>query len=240
MKDLPVHHLVGAPNFRDLGGIPTLSGRMVKKGLLYRSDDLYDLREKDLQHLKHLGLRSVVDFRTRQEVRDLPDQVPSTVVSQYHLPIDAGRLMAEYNERRPTAATTTGIMLSVYRQLAHDFTDPYRKFFGILLNHDASPLLFHCTAGKDRTGLAAALFLYAVGAGREEVMRDYLASVPRLEFKYQAGIDYDEIWQPMFTVKAEYLNAALEVIANSFGGMDRYLEETLAVDRGELKRLYTE
>ncbi len=240
MADRPVLTLSGAPNFRDLGGIPTLSGRKVKTGLVYRSDDLYDLREKDLQYLKRLGLRSVVDFRTRQEARELPDRVPTTVANQYHLPIDAGRLMREFNERNPTAATTTGIMLSVYRQLAHDFTDAYRKFFEILLNLNAPPLLFHCTAGKDRTGLAAALFLSAVGASREEVLRDYLASVPRLASKYQEGIDYDEVWKPMFTVKAEYLDAALEVIANSFGGMDKYLGETLAVDREELKRIYTE
>ncbi len=232
--------LIGAPNFRDLGGIPTLSGRKVKPGLLYRSDDLYDLSEKDLQHLKHLGLRSVIDFRTPQEIRELPDRVPSTVVGQFDLPIDAGSLAGDFDDRHPTAASTTALMISVYRQLASDFTAPFKKFFRLLADQDKPPLLFHCTAGKDRTGMAAALFLSAVGASRDEVMRDYLLSAKRLELKYQAGIDYDEIWQPMFMVKPEYLNAALEVIANNFGGMDKYLKETLEVDVEALKRFYTE
>lgn len=230
----------GAPNLRDLGGYPAAGGRRVKWGLVYRSDDLYDLSDAGLDAVEPLGIRLVVDFRTRQEALLSPDRLPSTVRENVNLAIDAGRLMTHYYNETLNARKTRGIMISVYRALAAEFQPTYRDFFALLANPDNVPLLFHCTAGKDRTGFAAALFLSAVGVDREVILNDYLLSKECLKTKYVAGVDYDEATRPLFEVEAEFLQAAFDIIDGNYGGMQAYLENNLGVDLEYFREFFTE
>lgn len=230
----------GAPNLRDLGGYAAAGGKTVKWRTVYRSDDLYDLTDADLDVLSSLGIRLIVDFRTRHETLLSPDRLPSTARESVNIPIDAGKIMTRFREENLNAGKTRGIMISVYRDLAHDFQPAFRRFFELLADDANLPLLFHCTAGKDRTGFAAALFLTALGVQRETVMEDYLLSVVCLEKRYREGVDYDEVMRPLYRVEPEFLGAALDVVDSRFGGPENYLVNCLGVDIEAFRKRFTE
>lgn len=232
--------VAGAPNFRDLGGYEAADGKTVKWGMVFRSDDLSDLTFADMEVVASLGIRTVVDFRDRQEVLYSPDVLPKTVAKSVNIPIEAGRIMGSVGEGRLTRKRLTGVMISVYRALAHDFQPSFREFFGLLANPDGLPLLFHCTAGKDRTGFAAALFLSALGVDKKTIFDDYLLSNACLLEKYVAGVDYDEEMQPLYSVDAAFLNAAFDVIESGFGGVEKYLSDNLEVDIAHFRATFTE
>jgi protein-tyrosine phosphatase len=115
----------------------------------------------------------------------------------------------------------------------------YRELFALLSNPDNTPLLFHCSAGKDRTGLAAALVLHALGADRETVLEDYLASAEHLRRHYISHIETKPHIAPYMTVREDYLATGLVEI-EKYGGLDSYISHELKVDTEHLRKLYTE
>lgn len=230
----------GAPNLRDLGGYPAADGKIVKWGLVYRSDDLSDLTDSGVAALDTLGVRLVIDFRTRHEALLSPDRLPTTARESLNIPIDAGRVMSHFQDSDLNPAKTRAIMISVYRDLAHDFRHAFREFFRLLAVQDNLPLLFHCTAGKDRTGFAAAMLLTALGVDRETVIEDYLLSNRFLGEKYREGVDFDKTMKPLFVVSPEYICAALDVVDRQFDGPERYIEEQLGARLETLRNMFTE
>lgn len=229
-----------ALNFRDLGGYEAAGGRTVKWEMVFRSDDLSELNISDIDCLLSLGIRTVVDFRDRGEVIYSPDRLPASIKKRVNIPIEAGRLMSGFSEGRLTQKKAMGLMVSVYRALAHDFQPSFREFFELLAVPGNVPLLFHCTAGKDRTGFAAAMFLSALGVDRKTVFDDYILSNKYLLEKYVAGVDYDEVMQPLYTVDAQFLEAAFEVVDGRFGGVEPYLRNCLGVDIDYFRETFTE
>lgn len=229
----------GAPNFRDLGGYRTEDGRRVKRRTIFRSDDLNDLTGAAVETLEKLGIKCIVDFRTAHEFESWPDLIPEAARS-VNIPIDAGRVMGRFHRHELTARKTAGIMISVYRDLAERQQKAFRSFFALLADAANTPLLFHCTAGKDRTGFASALFLSALGVSRETVMEDYLLSNECLEKRYAAGVDYTDVTAPLYTVRPEYLQAAFEVVDHRYGGPEKYLAEQLGVDLPAFRKMYLE
>ena len=230
----------GVPNLRDLGGYAAADGRTVKWGVLFRSDDLFDLEESALGVLEELGIRLIVDFRTRHEAMMAPDSLPEITRESVNLPVDAGKAMTRLQDESLNATKSRSIMLSVYRDLVHDFQPVYREFFRLLGEAENVPLLFHCTAGKDRTGFAAAMILSALGVGRDDIMRDYLLSVECLRERWVEGRDYDEAMKPLFVVEPEYLNTVFEAIDNQYGGVEKYLRDILGVDIGKFRERFSE
>lgn len=230
----------GLCNMRDLGGLSCGNGRRVKRGLIYRSEELCDLPKAGLARIDRLGIRTVVDFRDRNEAAAAPDKTPPSVENRIGLPIEAGRVMGMFSGGRLSRSNSVGIMVSTYRVLVHDFQQAYSDFFRIVEEASNAPVLFHCAAGKDRTGLAAALFLSALGTDREEIMRDYMLSKPCLEGKYRPGIDYDDELEPLFSVEPEFLRASFAVMDEEYGGPERFLQEKLGVDLERLRLLYCE
>lgn len=240
MKRDRIIRLDGAFNFRDLGGFGTASGGVVRRGAAFRSDDLNLLSPRDLKMIGQLGIKTAVDFRDRGETRSAPDQLPDTVESRIHIPIEAGRVMGLHLGGAITAAKSAGAMVSVYRTLVNEFQEAYRMFFDVVADPGNAPFLFHCSAGKDRTGLAAALFLSALGVGREEIFEDYLLSERCLKGKYRENIDYDAAYAPLYGVRREYLDAAFAVVDGNYGGVEAYLRERLGVDTRLLRNMYVE
>lgn len=230
----------GLCNMRDLGGLPCGNGRKVKRGMIYRSEELCDLRKGGLSEMNRLGIKTVVDFRDRGEAAASPDKTPPSVENKIALPIEAGRVMGMFSGGKLSRNNSIGIMVSTYRVLVHDFQEAYSEFFRIVENEANAPILFHCAAGKDRTGLAAALFLAALGVDRETIMRDYMLSKPCLANKFRPGLDYDDALEPLYSVEPEFLRASFEVMDENYGGPEHYVREKLGVDLGKLGRLYTE
>lgn len=237
-KHLPMK---GGYNFRDLGGLRTTEGRYVKWGKILRSDDLSFLTESDLAYLSSLPLISVVDFRSEGEVSQSSDRLPETVTGHYAYSITPGNLGASIADLFSlTESKGDSLMQEINLMLVSDTANikRYKEYFALLHDEKNVPLLFHCSAGKDRTGMAAALTLFALGVDEETIMSDYLASNIYLREKYREyTVKHPEL-TPLFVVKASYIQTGIEWIKKEYGTVEEYLDKVLDVDRDKLKRIY--
>ncbi len=228
----------GAYNARDLGGYKTINGKKVKWGKVFRSGDLHKLTSEDLTYLSEIPLKTFIDFRDASEISAAPDKKPESVVRTFSLPIISGDLDNDIKKLTPELTPT--LLIDVNKSLVRDWQPAYKEFFNILMENKNAPLLFHCSAGKDRTGYAAALFLSALGVDRETIIRDYMLSDEFLKGKYDSIISAYPVLAPLMTVKREYLEAALNLIDKEYGGMDNYLTKNLGVDLKKMREIYTE
>ncbi len=238
----------GIHNFRDIGGYKTANGRSVKHGMIYRSGHLAAYTDADLEKLKDLGLRTIMDFRSLDEVAQNPD--PSIVdVCYIHYPaVEEGQINADLQS---IAKLNKDRMIQFYRDIPIG-NETYRQLFRMLVEGDHTPLLMHCTGGKDRTGGAAALILLALGVPRETVMEDYLLTNVYLEdftnqvigmYRMMLGDEEIETMRLMLSAKAEFLDVTLNRIEEMYGNFETYLREDLRVnmeDQERLKALYLE
>ncbi|QXL84343.1 tyrosine-protein phosphatase [Comamonas sp. NLF-1-9] len=236
--------LQGASNFRDLGGYAAADGQRVRWRRLFRSDHLAALSAADAQALAALGLGRAVDFRGQAERAQQAYALPGVV--QLALPIEPTvvRRFRELSARGELLdeAHADRLMRDTYLGFVADDAPQLKGFFEQLLE-DGAPLVFHCTAGKDRTGYAAALLLLALGVPRETVMHDYLLT-NRLYRRPPAPADdvrTRAVHAVIWGVRAEYLQAALDAIEREHGGVQTYLRERLGLSeaaRRQLARLY--
>lgn len=250
------------PNFRDFGGYKTSNGLVIKKGLLFRSGSLARASEGDLQRLAALGIRTVCDLRTVNERQQGPDRLPGgRDINYVHIPIKARR----HNEASPMRqlwslwfGSNRGLdygelLTEFYRELVTDFSLELGRVIKVVGDRDNLPALIHCTAGKDRTGVACGLIQLLLGLPLERVMADYLLSNNGLDlFKAEmrrkfrlfllAGLS-SERFVPLMEARREYLLAALAQIEASYGGLDDYARRGLGLsdeDRLGLKGLFLE
>lgn len=226
----------GAYNMRDLGGYPAAGQKHVKWRTLLRSGDLNQLTEADLNYLASLPLRTDIDFRGKTEVTKAPDKIPSAT-TYYPLPLEAGD-MSDMQQLDPAKIPT--ILQEIYAYIVRSAQDTYAAFFRMVSDEQNAPLLFHCSAGKDRTGMAAVYLLSALGVDRETVIQDYLLSATYIKGKYDFIVQRFPQFEPLTTVKRAYIEAAFQVIDNEFGGMERYLTQQLGADIEKLREIYTE
>ncbi|UQZ90824.1 protein-tyrosine-phosphatase [Deltaproteobacteria bacterium Smac51] len=228
----------GAYNVRDLGGYPAAGGRKVKWGRLFRSGDLNNLSDTDLEKMAKIPLKTFIDFRDDSEVRESPDRLPSSVERAVRLPIVIGSM----KEVIESGQEPDGLVMMpwINEKLATDFHETFARFLAMAAEEDNAPLLFHCTAGKDRTGFAAMLLLTALGVGMDLIMADYLLSTECLREKYAPLVERHPYMAPLVRVEPEYLEAALKVINEQYKGLDNYLANVLKADVKRLRELYTE
>ncbi|MDR1955615.1 MAG: tyrosine-protein phosphatase [Treponema sp.] len=229
--------LEGVYNLRDLGGYPTGDGRRIRLGTLYRAGDLHGLTEGDRVFLETRSIRTIVDFRGLKEQERAPDRDLATRVETFALPIEAGNIMDLSSGE--TGLAGAALMEALYTQMVESARPQYRRFFSILSCFEHTPLLFHCSAGKDRTGLAAAFILSALGVDRKLIYRDYLRSAEYLQEHIQQWLIGAPHLEPLFSVRRSYLEAAFAHIDRAFGGIDRYLREELGADIPALREQYT-
>lgn len=231
--------LSGASNFRDLGGYVGEEGRTVRWRRLFRSDHLAGLTPEDARVLAGLGLTRTVDFRGQAESAALAYALPEV---RYHaLPIEPtvvqrAKEMAIAGHQI-TAPIAVGLMQDTYRAFVSDNAEQFAGLFEQLLADD-TPLVFHCTAGKDRTGFAAALILLALGVSREVVMQDYLLTNGL--YRRPAGLKSsapEAVLNVIWRVQEDFLQAALQAVEHDHGGMQQYLSQRLGVNEAARKRL---
>jgi protein-tyrosine phosphatase len=249
--------LEGGRNFRDLGGYPTRDGRRVRCGRLYRSGVLAYLTQSDQERLDTLGIRVVCDFRnaherSREAVRwsrgDLEilswDYDPRLV-----------SLRGILGSEKLTPVTGRSAMIRLYRALPEFFAAPYAGLFARLAAGDL-PLVFACAAGKDRTGLAAALVLETLGVPRDVVLEDFRFTDQAVDLERVLvqrpdrgiGLDTDRIdlaatsrdaRAPLLAADPEYLEAALDEIESTHGSVEGYLRDRLGISERSLAQLRT-
>ncbi|TDQ73883.1 tyrosine-protein phosphatase [Sphingobacterium yanglingense] len=231
----------GGYNFRDLGGIKTSDGKYIKWGEVFRTGDWAHLTADDLRYLHSLGLVSIVDFRTEEERIQEPSKVIDSA-KVYNFTIAPGNLsissLSELISLQKEQLDT--IMMDLNRELLSDQMSikQYQEFFALLQNQASLPLAFHCSAGKDRTGMAAALFLFALGVDEESVLNDYMQSRVFLADKYKKYVDQYPNLEPLLTVKPEYLQSGISYMKKEYGTVESYLEDVLGVDLVRMREMY--
>jgi protein-tyrosine phosphatase len=231
--------LSGATNFRDLGGYVGHQGRVVRWRKVFRSDHLGLLTPQDVSVLTGLGLTRVADFRGALERAEHLCAIPGVAV--HSLPIDPTVVQAMKDllaaGRHLSAHETVRLMEHTYHAFVHHNADRFAALFALLLDND-TPMVFHCTAGKDRTGFAAAMILLALGVPRDVVMQDYLLTNRHYRLPDPAGSELPrEALQVLWRVQEEFLNAALKAVDADFGGVQHYLGGKLQVGPREQARL---
>ena len=242
--------LEGGRNFRDLGGYATGDGRRVRWGRAYRSGVMSYLTDADRVRLDGLGLRTVCDFRAPGERKREPTnwQSPGTQVLHWDYDfrsVSLRAVLADVDVAELSPEIAHRCMTELYRRLPTLFAAPYAGLFRKLADGE-SPLVFHCAAGKDRTGIAAALILISLGVPRDTVVGDYVLtdSVVDLEASLFAhprtsiGVGDEhahltrvgrEARAPLLQARPEYLQAAIEQIEGDCGSIEQYLRERLGV-----------
>ena len=243
MQDPPrALELEGASNVRDLGGWPTQDGGRVRFGRIFRAAALTGLTESDLATIAGTGVRCVCDLRGRREAAGTPSEiarVPGVVLR--HLPIEpsvGASLRDILSTGEATGEDVLAVMRRAYVAYALEWSHRYRELLGEILDRDALPLMFHCSAGKDRTGFGAALILSALGVPYPSVKRDYLASnrLWRGDAAIAAGLPA-HVAETLLQVHGELLDAAFAAITEAFGTFERYASVELSLDSTRLARL---
>jgi protein-tyrosine phosphatase len=233
------HRFTRPSNFRDVAEQAAAELPM-RRGVLFRSDHLGHLDEQDAKQIAALGLRRVLDFRGADERMEAVCALPGVAV--HSLAIEPtvvqvlSRLMAAGHEL--TAEEVIGHMQDTYRDFVRHNTNRFAEFFEHLLASD-EPTVFHCTAGKDRTGFAAALVLLALGASQETVMRDYLLTNERFKPSVPRGGGWlpPEAGAVLWSVQPDFLHAALETVEQDYGSMQAYLRDGLGLGEPQMRRL---
>ena len=183
--------LEGAVNVRDVGGLPTVDGRSTRPGVLLRADNLQGLTPSDVQRLTgELGVRTVLDLRTGREVQDEgPGPLRATDVVHHHvslIPEPPGEpAQQEIDRAVPHRADRAGAtptdMTGYYVGYVEDAPANLARALRVLADPETGPVVVHCAAGKDRTGVVVALALSLAGVTRDAVVADYVRSAERIE-----------------------------------------------------------
>lgn len=244
-------------NFRELGGYETLSGKKIKMHKLLRTGNLADLSPFDKQFLTDYGAKYDVDFRSKEEVDNQPDRVPDGVEYIYD-PVFSEDL------------TNSSKSITDLDTQAHDDADfgfnhmhyayedmiesepaqkAYRKFFDVLLENtvNGESVIFHCTAGKDRTGFGALLALSALGVPLNTIKKDYLLTNittkdfvdSMVEHARQNGKNENVLQsiRDIQSVRSEYLDHAVKVLNDEYGGINNYLRDIMKLSSADIMKL---
>ena len=247
-------------NCRDLGGLKTLEGKKIKNKRLFRSGHLHRVSEHDIELLKNLKITDIVDFRSEKEFIHKGNVILEGV-TYHNFPTLAndGSSQEKGSNEDSNLLSFMGkerngfvYMTNLYAQIVTSEVGIkcYQNFFS-LLEQENKVVLFNCSQGKDRTGIAAYLLCYALGVVKADLMDDYLFTNIAMKQKIRELTPYflkqkgtDESMLPslydVFSAKREYIESALKAIRDNYGSVDSYLENVLHVDREKLKKLYLE
>jgi protein-tyrosine phosphatase len=217
--------LEGAVNFRDLGGYAAGNGHRTRWRVLFRADGLGELTESDLAMMRALGIRTVVDLRSVDELERGRFDVDAHPVSFHHLPFIETIPDPEEFDRRPD------LLQSQYLEMLDTSGDQIMAALRVLARPDALPAVFHCTAGKDRTGLLSAIVLSLVGVAEDTVVADYALSAAamgrlreKIVRKYPESEERLNSIDGVFTAEPQKMRVLLDYARDRYGSMESYVE----------------
>ena len=235
-----------SPNFRELGGLQINENYQVKDDMLYRSGSFSDLPDSDEQKLLATGINRVVDFRSPFEIEREPDHIPASLNAEY-VPCQIGSLdpnsmgafMKVFTSEDFHKSQVDSLMIMANHGFVENIAD-YKPLFNSLQETE-SVVLFHCSAGKDRTGLASSLILHILGADWDTIMADFLRSneaVAKMDTKKMEmyGIPADRA-KSLAGVEAEYLESAWAGIVEKYGSVDAMLDKEFGIGEKEKESL---
>jgi protein-tyrosine phosphatase len=218
--------LEGAVNFRDLGGYATLDGQRTRWRVLFRADGLGELTEPDLAVLRQLGVRTVVDLRSGDEVEQSRFDVAAHPVTFHHFPFIKSLPQPDEFAQAP------GFLGTQYTEMLDLATSQIVGALTALAAPEARPAVFHCTAGKDRTGLLSALVLSLLGVPEETVVADYALSGAamarlreKLKLKYPDGKLFIDDSDAIFSADPAHMVALFAHLRQRYGTVADYAAE---------------
>ena len=239
--------LEGLDNARDLGGYPCPDG-VTRYGVFIRSELPSSLTAADLDYLKQLGLTTVLDFRGTPEIRTAPDVLSrEDFVRYHHMPafdeeVSRGADMGEKRPAPPDMDRASFQWGSHYAGMAEEHKAWVKSVLELLAEAPGAAL-FHCTTGKDRTGIITALLLGLCGVAREDIIADYCVSQVYLKTMYSTmrhllpGGDEMELSDPFFSTAPENMETLLDHIDGKYGGIEPYLRNGCGVEEATLAAL---
>lgn len=241
-------------NFRDLGGYYTKDGRKVKWGLFYRSEDLFNLKGSDLEYFKTLGIKYVLDYRSKEEAEKNPDveveAIKNINISAMSNLGNDNLDMASYVEGilkgNKMTITPEELLIEGYKSMPLN-NPAFKELFNLFKNPENTAILQHCTAGKDRTGIGSALILLALNVPEETVILDYLESNNNRKVSNEKVIAVcrpyikDEktkkLIEGILGVNREFIEESLKIIKAKYDSYDEYFEKEYGLDKDILNKL---
>lgn len=244
-------------NLRDLGGIPAADGKTVRYGKLYRSGHLGKINTESAEKLRdQKNLATVIDLRAPAELAHRSDVIPSGVVYLHIPPLTDEQNPAVTRETGPeilekiskVSGGARTYLSDTYRTMisSEPSLEALREFFDVLLEDDGA-VLWHCTQGKDRTGVVAAAILLALGVDRDAIMRDYMKTNRSCQFKnfwifvgvvlITFSIKKAKNLYLLLSARRDFMRAAFDEIDRVWGGTDGFLRNALQLTDDELFRL---
>lgn len=245
-------------NFRTVGNMKNVDGRTLKEGMFYRSAHLHKLKKKSFEEIEKLGIKEIIDLRNSKEIAGKPDQLPSAVnYKKYSAFEDEGDQLAKAKKLvlkgKVNASDADKRMISFYREYVTENPEMIKKMITEILE-STDPILYHCTAGKDRTGITTALLLTILKFDKETIYNEYLLSnnyrkelvQKRLRLANTLHFLYPKmdlkVLEKLSWVEKRYLDAAFEEIDKKYGSADTYIQQALGISdskRNEYIRKFT-
>lgn len=221
--------LDGLTNFRDLGGYRARDGRTTRWRTLFRADGLGQLTAVGLDQLRELSLRTVVDLRTAREIDERGRfPVDDHPVVFHHISVLDQTW--DLDEARRQALEPPAFLHQAYSRMLDDAADRFAAAITVLADTDAVPAVFHCAAGKDRTGLLAALVLGAIGVDRDTIVADYALTqnamdvfLARAEADPEMGATIADVPRSFFSAHPEGMRRVLDDLERDHGSVRRYV-----------------
>lgn len=236
----------GIQNFRDLGGYPSYPGRKSTRwGMLYRSGEMEKLECGSIKELKNLGIRTIIDLRTPEEIK----VDPTDLQEYFHIvsiPIPTGdvkKILDGIQNQSIRSDTVSRIVERMNRTLVNKCTSQYRQVFNLLLEPDNYPIIIHCSSGKERTGILSALILAALNVNEDYIMEDYRLSnryfnIPQAtRYAYRLPARSQEAITTLFSAHERFLSAAKDEAEHLYGDIDTYLRKGIGLSRQEIRQL---
>ena len=235
-------------NFRDIGGIPARDSGMIKQGMIFRSANPDNISRRDISMLHELNIKTIVDLRAPQEIKKHRRTIVNA--STLSLPLDFQKTTRErlkpYLYKKGSEKILSDISNQLYQDILDASAPAFRQVIDLLVSGEGSPILIHCFAGKDRTGIIVALILLALGADRKYIIDDFLKSndalLPyfrkRLMFRKIITFGYfpSDVMLYVITVKQRNIDSIIDRVNNHYGGIEGYLAST-GFDISKLKDL---
>lgn len=247
-------------NTRDLCDIKTTDGLYIKKNRLIRSGSLHKLSTKDIETLKNKDLRIVVDFRNEEEFERRPDiridnvtYINAPAFSKYVVAKKENMSHADANLLYLVDKESGGkkLLMNTYKDLftTEKGINAYKEFFKVIQENKDGAVLWHCSQGKDRAGMASYLLLYALGVSEEDCIKDYLQTNIAMEKKIKEltpvilrisnnDTELLPMLREVFSADIEYVQEAIKVINETHGSIDNLLTNVLKVDIKKLRNNY--
>ena len=240
-----VIHIKKVTNFRTVGNIKNTEGRTLKEGRFYRSAHLHQLKKQSFDDMDKLGIKEIIDLRNSKEISQKPDQLPAAVTyKKYSAFEDEGDQLAQARKLvlkgKVNASDADKRMIDFYREYVTENPEIIKKIITEILE-SKDPVLYHCTAGKDRTGITTALILTILKFDKATIYNEYLLSnnyrkdiiqkrlrlANRLHFIYPK-MDL-QVLEKLSWVEKRYLDAAFGEIDKKYGSTDAYIQQVLGI-----------